>query len=182
MGVQMKGTGFDWITDAVALSAEIIHLICIGLSYFFQPLSPSSAWPSLTVAAALLTSPFPFIPSTVLNFRVTEIGQAVRWSLCQIEVKFEAEVSQSWAQSLQLLQRGIYRRALFTHRTVFRLLSVCQGEAVLFFHCFRLVPTFRVFCWDRNGVWLMICHLLYGPVTSKRGETRKHLLVLAICS
>lgn len=95
--------------------------------------SPSSAWPSLSVAATLLTSPFPFIPSTVLNFRVTEIGQAVHWSLCQIEVKFEAEVSQSWVQSLQLLQRGIYRKALFTDRTVFRLLSVCQGEAVLSF-------------------------------------------------
>lgn len=40
MGVQMKGTEFDWITDAVALSTEIIHLICIALSYFLQPLRP----------------------------------------------------------------------------------------------------------------------------------------------
>lgn len=56
--------------------------------------SPSSARPSLTVAATLLTSPSPSIPSTVLNLGVTEMGQAVHWSLCQIEVKYEAEVSQ----------------------------------------------------------------------------------------
>lgn len=61
--------------------------------------SPSSAWPSLTVAATLLTSPSPSIPFTVLKLRVTEIGQAVHWSLCQIEVKFEAEVLQDYNHS-----------------------------------------------------------------------------------
>lgn len=121
---------------------------------FLSAPSPSSAWPSLTVAATLLTSPFLSIPSTVLNSGVREIGQAVHWSLCQIEVKFEAEVSQDSVQSLHPLQRGIYGRALVTERTVCLYCAFAKAW-LYFFHSLLLLlqasPTSLVFCWVRNG-------------------------------
>lgn len=143
IGVQREGV--DWITDAVALSSEIIHLICIGLSYFFQLSRPQSAWPGLTVAAALLTSPFLSIPSTELNFGVTEIGHAVHWSLGQIEVKFESEVLHGYVQSLQPLQRTINVRSMFT---VFRVLPLPR-HGYIFSYSLRFLlqasPTFLFF-------------------------------------
>lgn len=82
-------------SDAVAFSSRDNSLNMHRSSLFPSAPSPSSAWPSLTVAAAaLLTSLSLSIPSPVLNLGVIEMGQAVRWSLCQIEVKYEAGVSQ----------------------------------------------------------------------------------------
>lgn len=136
--------GGCWLDHRRCCSQLEFNSLNMHHSFLFPSVpSHSSARPSLTVAATLLTSPSPSIPSTVLNLGVTEIGQAVHWSLCQIEVKYEAEVSQGWVQSPQLLQRGIYGRALFTERTVFRALYVCQGMAIFYFtycfYCFRLV-------------------------------------------
>lgn len=155
--------GGGWLDHRCCCSQLRDNSLNMYLSFLFPsaPL-PSSVWPSLTTAATLLTSPSLSIPSTVLNLRVIEIGQAVQWSLCQIEVKYEAEV-----QSLQSLQRGIYGRALFTERTVFRLLCICQGMPVFSFthcfYCFRLVKI----SWfsveleiELLSVWLMTCHLL----------------------
>lgn len=73
------------------LRDNFLNMHCSVL--FPSALSTFSAWPSLTVVATLITSPSISIPSTVLNPRVTEIGQADHWSLYQIEVKYEAEVS-----------------------------------------------------------------------------------------
>lgn len=88
------GGGVDWITDAVAaqLRDNSFNMRCSFL--FPSAPSPSSAWPNLSVAATLLTSLSLSIPSTVLNLGVMEIGRAVQWRLCQIEVKYEAEAAQ----------------------------------------------------------------------------------------
>lgn len=135
--------GRGWTGSQTPL--EIIHLICIALSYFCLALSLSSAWPSLTTAATSLTSSAPSIPFTVLNLRVTEIGHR----LCQIEVKYEAEVSQGWVQSLQPpSQRYLWQRPVFTVRCFCR--RNCYAAMFSLSH-FNILG----FCWKWKSQSLM---------------------------
>lgn len=90
------GGGCSYITSTATLSSEIIYLICIVQSYLLN----FCALVSLTlfdfficmVNLSLSLSMF----SAVLNLRVAEMGQADHWSLCQIVVKREVEVSHGW--------------------------------------------------------------------------------------
>ncbi len=186
---ESKWRGGSWLDhrrDCFQLWDNSLNVHCSVL--FPSASSPSSAWPSLTVAATSLTSPSPSIPSTVLNLGVTEIGQAVHWSLCQIEVKYEAEVLQGWKQSLQPLQRGIYGRACL-QRTVL-VLCVCQGMAIfsftLCFYCFRLVQVswFSVeFEMEVLRVWLMTCHVLslwFSHIQTRRNQKTFQIICMQL--
>lgn len=140
--------------------------------FFPSALSTFSTWPSLTVVATLLTSPSMSIHSTVLNLRVTEIGQADHWSLCQIEVKYEAEVSPGWVQSLQSLQRVIYGRTCF-QKELFSRACVCRGMARFslthYSYCIWVVFDFLVL-WVISLIKPWEISYLYGSVTSRWGK------------
>lgn len=137
--------GGGWLYHRCCCSQLRDNSLNMHRSFLFPSApSSSSAWPSLTLAATLLPSPFLSIPFTVLNLRVIEIGQAVQWSLCQIEVKYDlGSITGLIAITPSPSKRYIYGRALFTERTVLGLLCISQGMAIFYFthccYCFRLV-------------------------------------------